>query len=208
MLGQSGARMRRREFIAGGVAAVWPLAARAQQAAMPVVGLLSLASLASLAPMMAVFRQSLAEAGYVEGRNVAIEPRWAEGQYDRLRAMATELVHRQVAVVVAHGGSAPALAAKAATTTIPIVFIVGDDPVKFGLVASLARPGGNATGVNLFLSEIGGKTTGAAARAGSKSRTGVGLLVNPRNPNAEAMSVRGDGGVCRHRSAHRSCPGE
>ena len=150
--------MRRREFIAAlGSAALWPLAARAQQAAMPVIGFLDPRSHHTLADQLRAFRQGLKDTGYVEGENVAIEYRWAEDQYDRLPALAAELVRRRVAVIATNGGSAAAFAAKAATTTIPIVFIVGEDPVRLGLVASLARPGGNLTGINLVISELTAK---------------------------------------------------
>ena len=178
--------MRRRDFIAalGGAAAAWPLAIRAQQQAMPVIGYLGAGS-GPVARLMMEFGQGLSEAGYVEGRNVRTEFRWAEGRYDRLPAMAADLVRSQVTVIVAVT-SPPALAAKAATATIPIVFTVPDDPAKLGLVASLARPGGNATGVAFLLSELGAKQLGLL-RELLPAAERIGLLVNPTNKNADAI---------------------
>jgi putative tryptophan/tyrosine transport system substrate-binding protein len=152
-------RLKRREFITllGGAAAAWQVAARAQQPAMPVIGWLNASSPDGYRPMVTAFRQGLQEYGYVEGQNVAIEYRWAEGRIDRLPAMTTELVQRQVAVIAATTVAA-ALAAKAATTTIPIIFETAYDPIRFGLVASLNRPGGNITGVTNLSVEVGPKT--------------------------------------------------
>jgi putative tryptophan/tyrosine transport system substrate-binding protein len=177
--------MRRREFITliGGAAA-WPLAARAQQPAMPVVGFLSSRSPNESASAVAAFRQGLTEAGYVEGQNVDIAFRWAEGQYDRLPALAADLARRQAAVIFATGGNPPAFAAKAATATIPIVFITGSDPVEVGLVASLNRPGSNVTGVSLFTSLLVAKRL-ELLRELVPTATILAFLVNPNNSNAQ-----------------------
>jgi putative ABC transport system substrate-binding protein len=173
--------MRRRDFMEAiaGSAAGWPLAARAQRAAMPVIGFLHGASSARYEPMVTSFRQGLKETGYVDGQNVAIEFRWAEGHYDRLPAMAADFVRRQVAVIVT-GGTPAALAAKAATSTIPIVILVGVDPVQVDLVGSLNRPGGNVTGSAILTVELGAKKLELLHEL-LPTATAIALLVNPTN---------------------------
>jgi ABC-type uncharacterized transport system substrate-binding protein len=177
--------MRRREFIAlGTAAAVWPRAARAQQP-LPVIGFLNSGSRETFAPMLSAFLQGLKENGYVEGQNVTIEYRWADGQYDRLAALVGDLIQRRVSVIAAT--STPAnLVAKAATTTIPIVFTTGGDPVQLGLVATLGRPGGNVTGVTQMTGEVAPKRVELAHELVPQA-TALGLLINPANPLAETV---------------------
>jgi putative ABC transport system substrate-binding protein len=181
--------MNRREFITviGGAAVSWPLAAHAQQKAMPVIGYLHFAAPA-YTPTATAFLQGLSETGYVEGQNVAIEYRWAEGQYDRLPAMAADLVGRKVDLIAAFGPP-PAKAAKSATSTIPIVFEVGNDAVEAGLVASLARPGGNATGLSILFTQLTPKRLELLCELIPQAKT-IALLVNPNSPTAEP-SIRG-----------------
>ncbi len=176
--------MKRRELIAGlaGTAIAFPLAVRAQQAQLPLIGFLHSGSPGPVAHLVAAFREGLREAGYVEGQNVAIEFRWAEGHYDLLPSLALDLVRREVAVIVAAGGS-PALAAKAATRTLPIVFISGGDPLGMGLVAGIDRPGGNATGINVITAALTGKRL-ALLRDLVPNATLIAVLLNTSNPNS------------------------
>ena len=176
--------MRRREFIAGlGGAAAWPLVASTQQL-MPVIGFLHGASADGFAKQVLAFRSGLKDGGYVDGQNTAIEYRWAEGQPERLPTLAADLARRHVSVIAALGGNNPALAAMAATKTIPIVFNTGADPVRSGLVASLNRPGGNVTGVSFLVEELGAKGLGLLHEL-TPSAEIIGLLVNPSNPEAQ-----------------------
>lgn len=182
--------MRRREFITvlGGAAVTWPFSAHAQSQPVPVIGLLHSGSPDAFAQFLVAFHQGLNEIGYVEGRNLAIELRWAEGQYDRLPALAADLVRNNVAVIVAGGGNLSALAAQAATSTIPIVFTGSDDPVKLGLVASYNRPGGNATGIGLLNAVLTAKRF-ELLRELTPGTVTFGVLVNPNNPTTAGQLI-------------------
>lgn len=183
--------MRRRDFITllGGAAATWPIAARAQQAAMPVIGFLHSASPDSYVSQMSAFRQSLSQSGYVEGQNVAIEYRWAQDQITRLPTLAAELAQRHVTVIAAGGSPASAMVAKSSTKTIPIVFMNAADPVAIGLVASFNRPGGNITGATLLSAELAPKRLGIL-RDLLPAVTNIALLVNPTRPGVEAQEAQ------------------
>ena len=178
--------MRRRDFITllGGVTAGWPLTVRAQQPSMPVIGLLHSGSAGFANYQVDAFKQGLNESGYVLGQNVLIEERWADGHYDRLPALASDLVGRKVSVIAAAGGIPPALAAKAATTTIPIVFLMGSDPLKGGVITSLNRSESNITGVSFLINSLGTKRLELLTQVVPRAAT-IGMLVNPTNPDAE-----------------------
>jgi len=183
--------MRRREFIAAGLggAAAWPLAAHAQQPAMPVIGFVDAGFAEAVAGYVAAFRKGLGETGYVEGQNVTVEYHWLEGQFDRLPAVMADLVRRRVAVIATPSNTDASIAAKAATATIPIVFGVAEDPVKLGLVASLARPGGNATGFNSFFAEVVAKRLAILHELVPKA-VRLAVLVNPANATLAETTLR------------------
>jgi len=181
--------MRRRDFITlAGSAAAWPLSAKAQQGALPVVGVLYPGSVQGDDQIAVPLRRGLGETGFIEGQNFRIEGRWAEGQFDRYPALAADLVRRQVALIVVPGATSAALAAKSASSTIPIVFLIGDDPIKVGLAASLNRPGGNTTGFTTVASELEGKRLDLLSRIVPGAET-IGVLVNPEVPNAATQLI-------------------
>jgi putative ABC transport system substrate-binding protein len=180
--------MKRREFIAGAGVAILPLAARAQQRSVPIIGYLSGRSPAETAPVLAEFHRGLREAGYVEGENVELQYRWAEGRYERLPALAADLLERRVNVLAATGGNLSGLAAKAATSIVPIVFVTGGDPVQLGLVSNLRRPNANATGITLYIVELGAKRLDLL-RELVPTATRIGLLFNPNYPTAKTEAA-------------------
>ena len=198
--------MRRRDFLGvlGGAAVAWPLAARAQQPAMPVIGFLSSASPAIWTPFVAGFRQGLNETGFIDGQNVTIEYRWANGQYDMLPNLAANLANRKVAVILAAGGSDPAKAAKAATTTIPIIFVSAADPIKAGIVTSFNRPGGNITGVSLLGAALEAKRLGLLNEI-TPGTASIGVLVNPNYPDANLQLRELQEAARRNQTTNKYC---